>query len=284
VQTTYRLFNPGNSGANWFGVQRVFDFSATVFSHDFRPYIARLSLSAGYTEVLYPTPTGKLATMDVSACPGGCTGPEPAPGAAPLNPPWDSNQGWFAVHNPGTLQGVVVSRVPSTDRQGDAIAAQLWIDNDAGSDTNASSFLLVNPAAGFNGGLVTEAELLCFYDSTIWTPSVIPPPACRNIPMTLSPWNLTFVGQSIGSTSAPQTATLKNIGAKSVSIIDIVSSGDFAQTNNCPASLAVGATCNLTVTFNPSAAGIRSGSVSIVDLLRSSPQTLTLAGLGLSAQ
>ena len=48
VQTTYRFFDPRNSGANWFGVQRVFDFTETAFPHDFRPYIARLSLGAGY--------------------------------------------------------------------------------------------------------------------------------------------------------------------------------------------------------------------------------------------
>ena len=128
VQTTYRFFDPTSTNTNWFGIQRVFDFTTVTFPHDFRPYMARLDLGSGYTEVLYPTPGGKLATMDVSACPEGCTGPKPAPGAAQLNPLWDSKQGWFAVHNPGTLQGVVVSRVPSTDPQGNAIAAQLWID------------------------------------------------------------------------------------------------------------------------------------------------------------
>ena len=223
----------------------------------------------------------------MSACPEGCTGPKSAPGAAQLNPLWDSKQGWFAIHNPGTLQGMVVSRVPSTDPQGNPIAAQLWIDYDgpSGSNSNATSFLLMNPTAGFNGGLVTEVETLCFYDSSIWTPSLVPPPACRNAPITLSPWTLTFVGQSVGSISVPQTAILANTGTASVGIVGIVSSGDFTETNNCPASLAARTACTITVTFNPSATGIRSGSVSILDdLLKSSPQTLSLAGLGLSAQ
>ena len=120
----------------------------------------------------------------------------------------------------------------------------------------------MNPTAGFNGGLVTEVETLCFYDSSIWTPSLLPPPACRNAPITLSPWTLTFVGQSVGSASVPQTATLANTGTVSVGVIGIVPSGDFTQTNNCHAR-----------------------SVSFLDdLLKSSPQTLSLAGLGLSAQ
>jgi len=249
--------------------------------HDFRPYIARLNLSS-YTEVLYPTPSGTLATLNASACPGGCTGPVAAPGAAQLNPPWDSREGWFAFHDPTTLQGVVVNRVPSIDPQGSVIAAQLWIDyDDASSPSNASSFLLMNPEAGFQGGLVAEAETLCFYNSTIWTPSLIPPPACRNGPAILMPWNLTFSGQGVASTSAPQTAILRNAGAESVVIAGIVASGDFAQTNNCPASLSSEAVCSIIVTFSPVATGIRSGSLSIVDSLAGSPQTLTLDGIGL---
>ena len=100
VQTTYRFFDPRNSGVNWFGVQRVFDFTATTFAHDFRPYIARLNLGSGYTEVLYPALGGELVAMNASNCPYGCTGPVSAPGAAPLSPAWASAAGWFAVHNP----------------------------------------------------------------------------------------------------------------------------------------------------------------------------------------
>ncbi|MGA3043593.1 MAG: choice-of-anchor D domain-containing protein [Bryobacteraceae bacterium] len=283
VQTTYRFFDPHNSAANWFGVQRVFDFTETAFPHDFRPYIARLNLSAGYTEVLYPSTGGTLAVMNVYNCPGGCTGPASAPGAAPLSPAWASAQGWFAIHNPSTLEGVVVKRVQSADPQGSPIAAQIWIDNDAGSNTNASSFLLMSPTAGFGGGLVTEVETLCFYNSAIWTPSLTPPPACINAPLNLFPGSLTFASQAVGATSTPKAAILKNVGTAAVTIA-IGASGDFGESNDCPASLAVGAYCTIDVVFRPSAAGIRSGAVSIVDVAKNSPQTLSLAGLGLAAQ
>jgi hypothetical protein len=285
VQTTYRFFDPDNSGVNWFGVQRVFDFTAAAFAHDLRPYIARLNMDAGYTEVLYPSPGRELVVMNASNCPYGCTGPVSAPGAAPLSPPWDSTQGWFAIHNSKTLQGVVVKRVPSADPQGGAIAAQLWIDDDGPSGgyyTNASSFLLLGPAAGFTGGLVTEAEVLCFYNSAIWTPSLVPPLGCSTPSVILSPWTLTFAGQSVGAASAPESATVTNIGPEAVRIGSVVASGDFTQTNDCPESLAARTSCTITVTFKPWAAGIRSGSVSIVDLLKDSPQALVLAGLGLA--
>jgi len=287
VQTTYRFFNPHNSGANWFQVQRVFDFSATTFAHDLRPYIPRLNIAPGYTEVLYPATGGTLAVTSATACSEGCTGPHSAPGASSLSPTWASSQGWFAIHNPTTLQGVVVRRVQSADPQGDPIASQLWVDYDGpvGSyETNASSFLLLSPAAGFTGGLLTEVETLCFYNSTLWTPSLIPPPGCFNAPLTVFPGSITFSGQAVGSTSASKVAVLKNVGTVAVTIGGIAASGDFGQENNCPASLAAGASCNIAVAFKPLAAGIQSGSVSIVDALNNSPQTIGLAGLGLAPQ
>jgi hypothetical protein len=240
VQTTYRFFEPHNPAANWFGVQRVFDFSETAFAHDFRPYIARLSLSEGYSEVLYPSTGGALAAMNSFNCGPGCTGPVSAPGALPLSPAWDSAAGWFAIHNPSTREGVVVKRVQTADPQGSAIAAQLWVDSDAGSYTNASSFLLMGPTGGFSGGLVTEVETLCFYNSTTWTPSLMPPPACIDAPMTLVPGSLTFAGQTVGVASTPKAAIVKNVGTDAVTIYGIVSSGDFGQVNDCPASLAAG--------------------------------------------
>jgi len=287
VQTVYRFVNPLSTNTNRFAVERVFDFSNAAFPYDFRPYIPRLVLNGGFSEVLYPTPSRTLATASVFNCGEGCTGPQGAPGAAPLSPPWDSTQGWFAMHNPGSLEGVIVSRVPSTDPQGMPIVAQLWIDSDAGSYTNDSSFLLMNPPANFSGGLVTEAETLCFYDSTIWTPSPVPPIGCRNGPLNpVSPsaWTITFAAQPVGMESGVQAVTLKNAGTEALAIAKIGANGDFAQTNDCPSKLDVGAACTIMVIFSPTETGIRSGSVIVQDLTNNDPQILSLAGLGLAAQ
>ena len=281
VQTTYRFFDSGNSSVNWFGVQRVFNFTETPFPYDFPPYVARLGLSYGYSEVLYPDTGGALVVMDVSNCGGGCSGPEPAPGAALLSPPWASTQGWFAFYNPTTQQGLVVKRRPSADPEGDAIAAQLWVDYDLGSNTNASSFLLMNPAAGFQGGLVIEVETLCFFNSTIWIPSLTPPAGCVDAPVNVSPWALTFAGLAVGVASEPQTATVTNVGTGVVTIEGITASGDFTQTNNCPKSIAAGASCTISVVFKPSATGIRSGSVSILDFTGQQSAGFRSRGTGL---
>jgi hypothetical protein len=61
---------------------------------------------------------------------------------------------------------------------------------------------------------------------------------------------------------------------------------DFAQLNNCPlspATLAVNATCTISVTFTPGASGSRSASVSIADDATGSPHSLGLSGTGAAA-
>jgi Right handed beta helix region/Abnormal spindle-like microcephaly-assoc'd, ASPM-SPD-2-Hydin len=72
---------------------------------------------------------------------------------------------------------------------------------------------------------------------------------------TLSPATLTFPTTLIGQSSTPQTATLTNTGTGALGIQNIYSYGDFPQTNNCPASLAVNASCTFTVTYTPSQQG-----------------------------
>jgi Protein of unknown function (DUF1573) len=87
-------------------------------------------------------------------------------------------------------------------------------------------------------------------------------------------------GQTVGTTSAPQTLTLTNNGTTPLAIASITASGDFAETNTCGSSLAPGASCTITVTFTPTAAGSRTGVVTITDNASSSPQIVALSGTG----
>lgn len=96
-----------------------------------------------------------------------------------------------------------------------------------------------------------------------------------------TPTSLTFAGQNVGTTSAAQTVTLKNTGTATLNISSISASGDFAQTNNCAASLVVNASCTLTVTFTPTVSGTRTGNISVTDDASGSPQTVPLTGTGL---
>lgn len=97
----------------------------------------------------------------------------------------------------------------------------------------------------------------------------------------LSPSSLSFTSQLVGTAGPAQPVTLTNTGTASLNISSISASGDFAQSNNCSASLAAGANCTINVTFTPTAFGARSGTLSISDdALAGSPQTVTLSGIG----
>ena len=99
--------------------------------------------------------------------------------------------------------------------------------------------------------------------------------------VSLTDTNLNFSPQNVGTTSSPQTVTLKNTGSAALEITGSASTGDFAQTNTCFATLPVGSSCAITVTFTPTAAGNRYGSVTVTDNALNSPQTIVLGGVGL---
>jgi hypothetical protein len=96
-----------------------------------------------------------------------------------------------------------------------------------------------------------------------------------------SPASLAFASTVVGSTTASQSTTLSNSGTTAATINAITASGDFAQTNNCGTSLAVGASCTINVTFTPTAAGARTGSVTVTSNAVNSPTTISLSGSGI---
>ena len=96
--------------------------------------------------------------------------------------------------------------------------------------------------------------------------------------LTLSPPSLTFGPQPVGTTSQPQIVQLSTSG--SLSITSITTSAEFAQTNNCGSSLATGVTCQISVTFTPTASGLQNGTLTITDSGAGSPQAAALSGTG----
>ena len=96
----------------------------------------------------------------------------------------------------------------------------------------------------------------------------------------LTPSSLTFAPQAVGTTSAAKQARLSNNGTQSLTLSSVVASGDFAQTDDCPATVAPAGFCTLSVTFKPSVAGIRTGAVTITDNAAGSPHKLLLTGTG----
>ena len=110
--------------------------------------------------------------------------------------------------------------------------------------------------------------------------STTPPPATPSV--SLSAASLTFSGQFVGSTSAAQQVTVSNTGTGALSFSGITSSGDFAQTNTCGTGIAASSTCTISVTFKPTAAGTRTGTLTITDDASGSPHMVSLSGSGSS--
>ncbi len=102
--------------------------------------------------------------------------------------------------------------------------------------------------------------------------------------ITLSASSLAFGAQPAGTASTPQNVTLSNSGTTSLGISGIVLNGanptDFIETNNCPQSLGVSASCLITVKFDPAASGpaSRTASINVSDNAPQSPQAIALTG------
>ena len=100
------------------------------------------------------------------------------------------------------------------------------------------------------------------------------------VAVSLAPDGLIFGDQQAGTFSAPQTVTLTNTSSSTLTISSITASGDFDPAYNCSATIAVGGSCLIGVTFTPTAAGTRTGSLMVADNAPGSPQSIPLVGTG----
>ena len=102
-------------------------------------------------------------------------------------------------------------------------------------------------------------------------------------PVTLSTTSLSFAKLPEGETSPAQTVTLTNNQSTSLSFTSISTSGDFAvASNTCTGGVAALKSCNVGVTFTPTATGTRTGTLTFTDSAANSPQTVSLTGTGLA--
>ena len=99
-------------------------------------------------------------------------------------------------------------------------------------------------------------------------------------PLSASPSSLTFGSTTVGSTSAAQTVTVTNPGSTATSMSSIGVTGPFGESNNCGTSLAAGASCTVSATFAPTAAGAAAGTLSVSSSAPGSPLTVALSGTG----
>jgi hypothetical protein len=103
-----------------------------------------------------------------------------------------------------------------------------------------------------------------------------------NTTLVANPASLTYAPQQVSVSSGSQAVTVTE-GMNSSTITGIAVTGDYTQTNNCPATLAAGQTCTINVTFTPTAESSRNGTLTISSNASASPtvtSTVTLFGTG----
>lgn len=98
--------------------------------------------------------------------------------------------------------------------------------------------------------------------------------------VSLSQVALGFGTVTLGTSSTPRTVVLINTGTGPLSLTGIESSSsEFVLSHDCPASLAVKASCTLRVVYRPTAANAAESILITSDAL-SSPNSIVLTGLG----
>ena len=104
--------------------------------------------------------------------------------------------------------------------------------------------------------------------------------------VTLGPGQLSFGSVTLGTTAPAETLTLSDTAGDRSHIGNIGITGaaaaDFSETNNCPATLAVGSSCTLTVPFAPAAEGTRAATLTVSDDGVGGGQSASLVGAGVA--
>jgi hypothetical protein len=99
----------------------------------------------------------------------------------------------------------------------------------------------------------------------------------------MSSTSINFGDQTLDKSSALKTLTYSNTGAAPITFTTINYAGDFHFSDNCPDTLAAGASCSIWVTFTPRALGSRTGSLTVrctSSGTAMAPNVVTLTGTG----
>jgi hypothetical protein len=175
--------------------------------------------------------------------------------------------------------------------------------------TNDSSFSQIVGSAGYTfnpstgntvtislpSGTSTRYVELSFTANTGWSAAQVsefeifpgggggttPPPSSATL--TASPTSLSYGSETVNSPSAAQSVTVANTGNAAASISSISAPTGYSQTNNCGSSLAAGASCSVSVVFDPSATGTYNGNLTVNSNATNSTLSVSLSGTGASA-
>jgi len=149
-----------------------------------------------------------------------------------------------------------------------------------GIGVNCSITITFKPLAA--GALSASLSIA---DNATGSPQTLPLSGTGALTVTLTPASLTFASTPEGVASAAQLVTLKNTSAAVVTVGSTSFSGTDASSfiksaSTCGATLAIGASCTISVELNPTTTGALTAALNVADNATGSPQSVTLSGTG----
>jgi hypothetical protein len=240
---TYTLtaadFDPAGGQMTWFGAQAWINYLNVTNYLGYSDW--RLPYSPEANEeacggACYPTPGQSLSRVDFWELffneLGGVV-------AVSITTTHNSSYALFSNVQTGGYWGGAPG-FPSTLSAGTDLAAVFGVDASVGSDYTTNTLFSWIVRTGL---------------------SVVSPPPMSYL--TFSPSSLVFPGQVDGTTSTAQTITVMNTGTGPATFASVAATGDFSVTNNCPDSLAAGASCTLGVQFGPTSLNALTGILTV---------------------
>lgn len=137
------------------------------------------------------------------------------------------------------------------------------------------------------GSLGARSASLVIADGATNSPQQVALTGTGIVQVSVTPAAVTFPWTTLGTTSAAKVIKVKNNQNALLTFSGTpftftgTDPGDFAQAaTTCGSTLAAGATCTLSITFTPTAKGVRTAALSVADSASPSPQTMNLSGTG----
>jgi len=271
------------------------DFAETNNCPGSVPPGASCSVSVSFTPTATGSRTGSLAVANTPTAGGPLAVPLSGVGvvAAPIVS-LSANGVAFATQALGTTSAAQTVTVHNTG------TAALNIQTVAIASTNSSDFAITNTSTCTNGANVpingscaiqltftptgpgARSATVGIADNAADSPETISLSGTTAPSVSATPSTVSFSNQYVGTSGLPQTVTVTNTGTASVIVTAVTASpADFGVLSNCSNPVAGGSSCTIGVFFDPTAGGMRTGTLKITDNAGDSPQSVTLTGSGL---
>jgi hypothetical protein len=151
--------------------------------------------------------------------------------------------------------------------------------NDCGTSLAPSGACTVQVTFAPNTiGMVTGAITLD--SNSLGSPIVVSLTGTGIPPVGFSPVSVDLGSVSVNTTGVAQSITLTNNQGTMLAVNSVGVTGDYSQTNNCPASLGAGQSCQISVRFQPTVVGTVAGALNVSTDAVPDAQPVALTGVG----